>query len=50
LSAKEFELSDPEVARIPGALQMWESYAAGADRHWLEPLVEALVLCDIPKA
>ena len=40
--AKEFEFSDPEAARIRTALQAWESYAASADRRWLEPLVDML--------
>jgi hypothetical protein len=42
LPAKEFEFSDPEIARFRSALQTWESYAAGADRRWLEPLVRDL--------
>ncbi|MBI4903375.1 MAG: hypothetical protein HY820_07060 [Acidobacteria bacterium] len=45
LPAREFELSDPETARIRSALQMWESYSAG-DRRWLQPVLEAL----FPKA
>ena len=40
--AKEFEFSDPEVARIKAALQTWDSYGADADRRWLQPLVETL--------
>ncbi|MBZ5586624.1 MAG: hypothetical protein LAQ30_31440 [Acidobacteriia bacterium] len=42
LQAKEFEFSDPEVARIKAALQMWDSYGVSTDRHWLQPLVEML--------
>ena len=42
LPAKEFEFSDPEVAKIRSALHTWESYAAGNDRRWLEPLVDRL--------
>jgi hypothetical protein len=42
ISAKEFEFSDPEVARIKAALQTWDSYGAAADRRWLQPIVEAL--------
>ena len=41
LPTKEFEFSDPETVRIRSALQTWESYAAGNDRRWLQPLVEA---------
>ena len=40
--AKDFEFSDPEVARIKAAIQMWDSYGASADRRWLQPLVEEL--------
>jgi hypothetical protein len=50
LPAKEFELSDTEAARIRSALQTWDSYAAGTDRRWLEPLIEALFPSDIAKA
>lgn len=42
LPAKAFEFSDAEAIRIRSALQVWESYAAGADRRWLQPLVESL--------
>jgi hypothetical protein len=42
LAAKEFEFPEAEVTRIRTALQAWESYAAGTDRRWLQPLVEAL--------
>jgi hypothetical protein len=47
LPAKEFELTDPEVARIKAALQTWDSSGAASDRHWLKPLVEALFPSDI---
>ena len=42
IPAKEFEFSDPEVARIKAAIQTWDSYGANADRRWLQPLVETL--------
>ena len=42
ISAREFEFTDPEVARIKAALQMCDSYGANADRRWLQPLVETL--------
>ena len=42
LPTKEIEFSDSETARIRSTLQTWESYAAAADRQWLEPLVESL--------
>jgi hypothetical protein len=47
LPAKEFEFSDPEAAHIRSALQTWESYAAGIDRRWLQPIVEVLFPIDI---
>ncbi|MCE5306813.1 MAG: hypothetical protein LLG20_04155 [Acidobacteriales bacterium] len=46
LPAKEFEVTDAELARIKGALQMWESYQADADRRWLQPLIEVLFAND----
>ncbi len=42
IPAREYEFSDPEVARIRVAIQTWDSYGAAADRRWLQPLVEAL--------
>ena len=42
IPAKEFEFSDPEVARIKAAIQMWDSYGAAADRPWLEPILVSL--------
>jgi hypothetical protein len=42
IPAKEFEFSDPEVARIKAAIETWDSYGANADRRWLEPLLGAL--------
>jgi hypothetical protein len=46
IPAKEFDLTDPEVARIKAAIQTWDSYGAGADRRWLQPLVESLFPLD----
>jgi hypothetical protein len=46
IATKEFDFSEAEAARIRTAIQAWESYAAGTDRRWLQPLVEAL----FPKA
>ncbi len=43
---KEFELSEMEVVRIKAAIQTWDSYAAAADRRWLEPLLIHLVSAD----
>ena len=42
IPAREFEFTDPEVARLKAALQMWDSYGANTDRRWLQPLVETL--------
>lgn len=42
IPAKDFEFSDPEVARLKAAVQTWDSYGANADRRWLQPLVEML--------
>ena len=42
IPAKDFEFSDVEVARIKTALHTWDSYAASADRRWLEPLLDKL--------
>jgi hypothetical protein len=42
LAPKEFEFSDPEVARIKAAIETWDAYGANADRRWLQPLVETL--------
>jgi hypothetical protein len=42
LPAKEFEFTDPDIARLKAAIQAWDSYGATADRRWLQPLVEAL--------
>jgi hypothetical protein len=41
-SAKDFEFTGPEVARIKAAIQMWDSYGVNVDRRWLQPLVETL--------
>jgi hypothetical protein len=42
LPAKEFEFSDPDLARIRAAIETWNSYGAAADRRWLEPLLAAV--------
>jgi hypothetical protein len=47
IPTKDFEFTDPEVARIKGALQTWESYGVEADRFWLEPLIHALFAADV---
>ena len=50
ISARGFEFTDSKVARIRSTLQTWESYAASADRSWLQPLLEALFPPDIARA
>src|ERR1035437_3450964 len=42
IPAKDFEFTDPEVARLKAALATWDSYAAGGDRRWLAPPIGAL--------
>lgn len=42
IAGRDFEFSDTEVARIKAAIETWSSYAAAADRRWLEPLITAL--------
>ena len=42
LPAREFEFSDPEVARIKATIETWDSFGANADRRWLEPLVNLM--------
>ena len=42
IPAKDFEFSDPELARMKAAIQTWDSYGVNADRRWLQPLVETL--------
>ncbi len=44
IPAKDFEFTDPEVARIKAAIQTWDSYGVNADRRWLEPLIGSLFL------
>jgi hypothetical protein len=49
ISAREFELGDAEVSRLKAAIATWDSYAAGGDRRWLEPLVDALFSAATPE-
>jgi len=39
---KEFEFTEVEVARVAVALEAWPDYGVTADRHWLQPIIEAL--------
>jgi hypothetical protein len=49
LPPKRFEFTDTEAARIRGALETWASYGVGADRKWLQPLVDALFCAEPQK-
>jgi hypothetical protein len=42
LPPREFELKDPEIARIKSAIETWDAYSVVADRRWLEPLIASL--------
>ena len=42
IPAKDFEFTDPEVARIRSAVETWDSYCSAADRRWLEPVLRVL--------
>ena len=42
IPAKDFEFTDPEVARMRSAVETWDSYCAAADRRWLEPVLGVL--------
>ena len=42
LPGRDFEFSDPEVARLKAAIQTWDDYGVSADRRWLEPLILAI--------
>ena len=46
IPAKDIEFSDPEIALIKAAIETWDAYGASADRRWLEPLINAIVLQD----
>ena len=48
IPAKDFEFTDPEVARIKAAIQTWDSYGVAADRRWLQPLILALFPTHLP--
>jgi hypothetical protein len=39
---KQFEFTDVELVRLRTAVETCDYYGAGADRRWLEPLVNAL--------
>ncbi len=46
IPAREFDLTDAEVARIKAAIETWDAYGASADRRWLEPLIHVLFALD----
>ena len=43
IPTKGISFSEAEMARIRAALETWDSYAAATDRHWLEPLLCAIL-------
>jgi hypothetical protein len=47
LPARDYEFTDAETARIKAALQTWDSYGVGADRRWLQPLIDVLFSADV---
>ncbi len=42
LRAREFNFSDPEIARVQAAVQTCDAYVVNLDRRWLEPLLNVL--------
>jgi hypothetical protein len=42
LPAREFEVTDAEIARIKASIESCHAYGANADRRWLEPLLRDL--------
>jgi hypothetical protein len=42
LPSREYDFTVAEIARMKVAIQTWDSFGANADRHWLEPVIEAL--------
>lgn len=47
IPGKEYEFSEPEIARIRVALQTWDSYGVSTDRRWLEPLIDAILSTEL---
>jgi len=43
IPAREFDLTETEIARIKPAIETWDRYGVAADRRWLEPLLHALL-------
>jgi len=43
IATREFEFTDPEIARIKAAIQTWDSFSAGNDRRWLAPVVAVIL-------
>lgn len=41
---KEFEFTEAEAVWIRAAAEAWNSYGAAADRQWLEPIIDVLLL------
>ena len=47
LPAKDVEFTEAEITRIKASIQAFDSYAAGADRRWLQTLIEALFQSEV---
>ena len=43
IPVKEFEFTDPDVARIRATLQNWGAFGVGGARRWLEPLLVLVI-------
>ena len=37
---REFEFTEVEATRIKAAIETWGAFGAGADRRWLEPIIQ----------
>ena len=42
IPAREFDLTEGEVARIKAVIETWDGYGVTTDRGWLEPLLAAV--------
>ena len=49
IPTKEFEFSDPEIARVKAAIETWDSYGVSPGRGWPKPLTDALFSLDLQR-
>jgi hypothetical protein len=42
IPAREFDLTEGEVARIKAVIETWDGDGVNTDRGWLEPLIELI--------